>query len=47
MHSRRVVGKHPKYRRKLTSDDINKGLNRFIENKKKEEELGAIHSMYN
>ena len=34
-HSRRVVGKHPKNRRKLGEDDINKGFTRYTNNKKK------------
>jgi hypothetical protein len=47
MHSRRVVGKHPKYRRKLTKDDINDGLNRYITNKKKDTTSEVAYSMYN
>jgi len=35
MHSRRVMGKHPKYRRKLSNKDIMNGLKRFKDNKKK------------
>ncbi len=36
MHSRRVVGKHPKLRRFLTKEDIHQGLERFKKNKKEE-----------
>nr|QBK88653.1 MAG: AAA family ATPase [Mimivirus LCMiAC01] len=35
MHSRRVINKHPKYRRKLSNEDIMNGLKRFKDNKKK------------
>jgi len=35
-HSRRVVGKHPKLRRKLLIEDINKGLKRYLNNRKKD-----------
>lgn len=35
MHSRRVVGKHPKYRYCLTNSDIIDGLEQFKNNKKK------------
>ena len=45
MHSRRIVGKHPKYRRILTRMDIENGLKKFIENKKKKESKGYL-SMY-
>ena len=38
-HSRRVLGKHPKYRRKLEMEDIIKGHERFIANRKKETAL--------
>jgi hypothetical protein len=37
-HSRRVIGKHPKFRRVFTKDDIMNGFNKFSENKKKKEE---------
>jgi hypothetical protein len=37
MHSRRVAGKHPKLRKQLTIKDIFNGLDRFKQNKKKEE----------
>lgn len=38
MHSRRLVGKHPKHRFKLAKHDIDSGLNRFIKNKGKPDE---------
>ena len=38
-HSRRVFGKHPKNRGKLTYDDLTKGLKRFQDNKGKNKEL--------
>ena len=37
-HSRRVAGHHPKFRRKLTRDDIEKGFARYMSNKKKKKE---------
>ena len=39
MHARRIINKHPKYKRKLTWGDINKGLNQFKENKKNNKSL--------
>jgi len=38
MHSRRLVGKHPKHRFKLAKRDIDNGLDRFIKNKGKPDE---------
>ena len=48
MHSRRLVGKHPKYRKIITKADIEQGLNRFIKNKKSKNQLSSefIQSMY-
>lgn len=37
MHSRRVVGKHPKLRRKLIKQDIEDGFARFKKNKKEKD----------
>ena len=42
-HSRRVAGKHPKKRRKLTDDDIEKGFKRFTSNKKKKKDETPLH----
>ena len=41
-HSRRVVGQHPKERRKLTDDDIKKGFSRFLGNKKNNDEIPLL-----
>ena len=35
-HSKRIIGKHPKLKRKLILEDIKNGFNKFVENKKKE-----------
>ncbi len=45
MHSRRVVGKHPKYRRKITHSDIKCGFKRFLNNKKRKE-ISLYETMY-
>jgi hypothetical protein len=46
-HSNRVVGKHPKNRKKLTKEDIHKGFDRFMEYKRKlEEKQDAPLGMY-
>lgn len=46
MHSRRIVGKHPKFRRILTNNDIDNGLKKFIEGKKKKEDHFPQMMMY-
>ncbi len=50
VHSKRVLGKHPKHRRKLTEDDIYKGLDKFKDMRKKKKESGLpeylLNSMY-
>jgi hypothetical protein len=47
VHSRRVFGKHPKHKRKLTIVDINNGFDRYIEHKKKNDELSdSVKMMY-
>jgi len=38
MHSRRIVGKHPKFRRLLNKDDIYNGLDKFVSNKKNKQD---------
>lgn len=35
-HSKRIIGKHPKLKRKFSLEDIQNGFNKFVENKKKE-----------
>ena len=35
-HSRRLAGKHPKYRRKLSKEDLEIGFRQYVNNKKKE-----------
>ena len=37
-HSRRVMLKHPKLRKKLTNDDLENGFKRFNKYKKKKKE---------
>lgn len=37
MHSRRVLGKHPKFRRNFIKEDIDKGLERFKSNRVKDD----------
>jgi SpoVK/Ycf46/Vps4 family AAA+-type ATPase len=44
MHSRRIAGKHPKYRRKLTETDIFQGLDRF--KKYKQNDKNEYMSMF-
>lgn len=47
VHSRRTVGKHPNKRRHLNDDDLKKGLERFLANRKKEEEIPmSIQKMF-
>jgi SpoVK/Ycf46/Vps4 family AAA+-type ATPase len=46
MHSRRVVGKHPKHRRKITYTDVMRGFKRFLNNKKKKEMSNICSGMY-
>ena len=43
-HSRRVFGKHPKNRRRLTLKDIEVGFDRFVSNKKKNEDQMSEHA---
>ncbi|CAH6421844.1 AAA family ATPase [uncultured virus] len=45
MHSRRIVGKHPKFRRILSKEDLHKGLEKFIENRKNNQDYIKIYSM--
>jgi SpoVK/Ycf46/Vps4 family AAA+-type ATPase len=35
-HSKRIIGKHPKLKRKFSLEDIQNGFNKFVENKKKD-----------
>lgn len=42
-HSRRVLGKHPQLRKKLTLVDLNAGLKKFVSNKPKEETFDYKH----
>ncbi len=35
-HSKRIIGKHPKLKRKFILEDIQNGFNKFVENKKRE-----------
>lgn len=49
MHSRRLFGKHPKYRRKLIWEDLKKGFDAFVELKKNKEDtisMERLASMY-
>jgi SpoVK/Ycf46/Vps4 family AAA+-type ATPase len=48
-HSRRLAGKHPKYRRLLSKDDLEVGFKRYVNNKKREGNLSAnmLYTMYN
>ena len=46
MHSRRLVGKHPKYRFKLAKLDIDNGLARFVKNKGKTDANSSYLTMY-
>lgn len=43
MHSRRVLGKHPLLRKKLTLIDLNSGLKKFIANKPKDDKFDCSH----
>ena len=45
-HSRRVYGKDPSIRKKINMDDIKKGFEVFIENRKKKEHNKHLYSMY-
>jgi hypothetical protein len=47
VHSKRVLGKHPKYRRKLTEDDIYKGLDKFKDMRKKKNDNGLAEYLRN
>lgn len=38
VHSRRVAGKHPRFRRHFNTKDLQNGLDRFVTNRKKKEE---------
>jgi len=42
-HSKRILGKHPKYRRILTNEDITNGYKRFMEHKKDTNKLSIAH----
>jgi adenylate kinase family enzyme len=46
MHSRRIVGLHPKHKRKLSKDDIFNGFDSFMSNKLKKESSEPLPSMY-
>lgn len=47
VHSRRVFGKHPKNKRKLTIDDITNGFERYIDHKKKNDDMPeSVKQMY-
>ena len=46
VHSRRVFGRHPKNKRKFNKYDIETGFDRFIQNKKKEEENLSYRNMF-
>lgn len=45
-HSRRVYGKDPNIRKKINMDDIKKGFEVFLENRKKKEHNKHLYSMY-
>ncbi|ARF08913.1 AAA family ATPase [Catovirus CTV1] len=45
-HSRRVIGKHPKYKRILNSVDITNGMNKFMEMKKSKQMDYYFRNMY-
>ena len=45
-HSRRVYGKDPTIRKKINMDDIKKGFEVFLENRKKKEHNKHLYSMY-
>lgn len=45
-HSKRVIGKHPKIRRKLDFDDINKGFEKFKDHKKEDKSKPLYPQMY-
>jgi len=46
-HSRRIVGGHPKLRRKLSDEDVEKGFKRYTSNKKKKDNsYDFIRDMY-
>ena len=45
-HSRRVYGKDPSIRKKINMDDIKKGFEVFLENRKKKEHNKHLYSMY-
>ncbi len=45
-HAKRVIGKPNIYHKILTIDDINNAFDKFKQNKKKEENITHLHSMY-
>ncbi len=45
-HSRRVYGKDPSIRKKINMDDIKRGFEVFLENRKKKEHNKHLYSMY-
>jgi SpoVK/Ycf46/Vps4 family AAA+-type ATPase len=45
-HSKRIYGKPKELRKKLNMEDLTKGLEYFIKNKKKKKDLSALYSMY-
>ncbi len=45
-HAKRVIGKPNIYHKILTIDDINNAFDKFKQNKKKEENINHLHSMY-
>lgn len=47
MHSRRMVGKHPKFRKIITKTDIERGLDKFVKNRSKNTQMSdSVQSMY-
>ena len=46
IHSKRILGKHPKNKRKFSKEDIYDGLERFKEMRKKKEDNYFLNSLY-
>ena len=46
IHSKRILGKHPKNKRKFIKEDIYDGLERFKEMRKKKDDNYFLHSLY-
>jgi hypothetical protein len=46
VHSRRIYGKPPELRKKISLEDIDKGYKVFVENLKKKEERPVLYGLY-